>query len=78
MYQGTLAVWSVNGAALNTYWWVYFLIPVPSMLVSLVAYVAGAKDFHITNAGVPELPESDRPSRKELKEQRDLEKKSKK
>ena len=78
MYQGTLAVWSVNGAALNTYWWVYFLIPIPSMLVSLVAYVAGAKNIHITNAGVPELPESDRPSRKELKEQRDLEKKNKK
>lgn len=78
MYQGVLVVGKINGEALNTYWWIYFLIPIPSMLVSLVAYIAGAKNFHITNAGIPELPESDRPSRKELKEQRDLEKKSKK
>ena len=78
MYQGILAVGKINGSALNNFWWVYFLIPVPAMLVSMVAYIAGAKDFHITNAGIPELPESDRPSRKELKEQRELEKKNKK
>ena len=78
MYQGVLAVGRIGGEALNTYWWVYFLIPLPAMLVSTVAYIAGAKDFHITNMGIPELPESDRPSRKELKEQKELEKKNKK
>lgn len=78
MYQGVLAVGTIGGEALNTYWWVYFLIPLPAMLVSTVAYIAGAKDFHITNMGIPELPESDRPSRKELKEQKELEKKNKK
>ena len=77
MYQGVLAVGSINGQALNAYWWVYFLIPIPAMLVSTVAYIAGAKDFHVTNAGVPQFPESDRPSRKELKEQKELEKKGK-
>ena len=78
MYQGVLAVGSIGGTALNAYWWVYFLLPLPAMLVATVAYLAGVKDFHVTNAGIPELPESDRPSRKELKEQRELEKKDKK
>ena len=78
MYQGVLAVGSIGGTALNAYWWVYFLLPLPAMLVATVAYLAGVKDFHVTNAGIPELPESDRPSRKELKEQRELEKKNKK
>ena len=78
MYQGVLAVLKIDGVALNNMWWVYFLITVPAMLVSFVAYIAGAKNFHVTNIGMPELPESDRPSRQELKEQRDLEKKSKK
>ena len=78
MYQGVLAVGNIGGVTLNTYWWAYFLIPVPAMLVSMIAYIAGAKDFHVTNAGIPELPESDRPSRKELREQKELEKKNKK
>jgi len=48
------------------------------MLVATVGYIAGAKDFHMTSMGIPELPESDRPSRRELKEQRELEKKNRK
>ena len=78
MYLGVLAVGHIGEVALNDMWWSYFLITVPAMLVSLVAYIAGAKDFHITNMGIPELPESDRPSRKELREQRELEKKNRK
>ena len=78
MYQGVLAVVTLDGLALNEQWWVYFVITVPAMLVSFVGYIAGAKDFHIAGMGIPELPESDRPSRKELKEQRELEKKSRK
>ncbi len=78
MYQGVLSVGKIGGESLNNMWWAYFLTSIPAMLVSLVAYIAGAKDFHITNMGIPELPESDRPSRKELKEQRELEKKNRK
>ena len=78
MYQGLLATVKVGGITLNGHWWAYFVITVPAMLVSTVAYMAGAKDFHITKMGIPELPESDRPSRQELKEQRELEKKSRK
>ena len=78
MYQGLLATVSVGGVTLNGLWWSYFLIPLPAMLVATLGYIAGAKDFHITKMGIPELPESDRPTRQELREQRKLEKKSRK
>ncbi len=78
MYQGVLATVSVSGTTLNGLWWSYFLITLPAILVSTVAYIAGAKDFHITKMGIPDLPESDRPSKQELREQRALEKKSRK
>lgn len=78
MYQGVLATVSVGGITLNGWWWSYFLIPIPAMLVSTVAYIAGVKDFHITKMGIPDFPESDRPSKKELREQKELEKRSRK
>ena len=78
MYQGLLAKVTVGGLALNNYWWAYLLIPIPAMLISLIGYIAGAKDLHVTGAGMSQYPASDRPSRQELKEQRELEKKSRK
>jgi hypothetical protein len=78
MYQGVLATVSVGGVTLNGIWWSYFVITLPTMLVSTLGYIAGAKDFHITKMGIPDLPESDRPSKQELREQRELEKKSRK
>ncbi len=78
MYQGVLATAQVGGVTLNGLWWSYFLITVPAMVISTLGYIAGVKDFHITKMGIPELPESDRPTRKELKEQKELEKKSRK
>ena len=78
MYQGVLATVSVGGVTMNGLWWSYFLITIPAMLVATVGYIAGAKDFHITKMGIPEYPESDRPSRQELREQRKLEKKNRK
>ena len=78
MYQGVLATVSVGGVTLNGLWWSYFLITIPAMLVATVGYIAGAKDFHITKMGIPEYPESDRPTRQELREQRKLEKKNRK
>ena len=78
MYQGILTVITVNGESLHAMWWVYFLTPIPAMLVTFVAYIAGAKDFHMTKMGIPEFPESDRPTRKELKEQKKLEKENRK
>ncbi|MBR6782489.1 MAG: hypothetical protein IKM33_04755 [Clostridia bacterium] len=78
MYQGVLATVSVGGVTLNGIWWSYFLITVPALLASTLGYIAGAKDFHITKMGIPEFPESDRPTRQELREQRKLEKKNRK
>ena len=78
MYQGVLATVSVGGVTLNGLWWAYFLITIPAMLVATLGYIAGAKDFHLTKMGIPDLPESDRPSKQELREQRELEKKNKK
>ena len=78
MYQGILAVIRIGEQPLNEMWWAYFVITLPAMLVATLGYVAGAKDFHITSMGIPELPASDRPTRQELKEKKELEKKSRK
>ena len=78
MYQGVLATVFVDGTPLNGIWWAYFLITVPALLTSTLGYIAGAKDFHITKMGIPEFPESDRPTKQELKEQKKLEKKNRK
>ncbi len=67
MYQGVLAVFQINGLPLHEFWWVYFVIILPALLISTVGYITGAKDFHITNMGIPELPESDRPTKAERK-----------
>ena len=78
MYMGTLATVKIGEITLNGFWWSYFIITIPAMLVSTVAYIAGVKDFHITKMGIPDLPESDRPSKQELREQRAAEKRSRK
>ncbi len=74
MYQGLLAYVKIGDAELNKFWWVFFLTPLPTLLISFVGYVAGVKDFHITRMGVPELPESDRPTKAERREQKKSEK----
>ena len=78
MYQGVLATVFVGDTPLNGIWWAYFLITVPALLMSTLGYIAGAKDFHITKMGIPEFPESDRPTKQELREQKKLEKKNRK
>lgn len=59
MYSGIL-VNPVAGAPLNSYWWVWFLITVPSMLTCLAAYLMGIKDKKFTGIFNVPLPESDR------------------
>jgi hypothetical protein len=78
MYMGVLADVQMGGEALNEAWWIYLVTPLPAMLVASVAYVMGAKDIHLTNINTPELPASDRPTRQELREKRELDKKSRK
>ena len=70
MYMGILAPVEIGGQAINHTWWVFLLIHLPAMLISLVGYIAGVKDFHLTRMSIPELPASDRPTRQEMKERR--------
>lgn len=74
MYQGVLAVIQVGGLPLNKMWWAYLLLPIPALVASLLGYIAGAKEFRIIKAGLSDLPASDRPTRKEIKDRKDREK----
>lgn len=63
MYYGILAgapVGSVPEARLLNYWWMYFVIIVPAIIVTGVAYYAGTRNFHITKLMEHQYPESDR------------------
>lgn len=60
MYSGILMN-SVGGAALNTYWFLYFLIPLPAVFVSGIAYFLGLHDTKGTSLfNRQAYPESDR------------------
>lgn len=67
MYAGIL-VNEVGGAPMNTYWFTYFLIPLPAILVSGFSYFLGLKDVKWTSFfNRQAYPESDReqPKRKD-------------
>ena len=59
MYTGLLAN-QVNGIALNSYWWMYFLITIPSMITCTVAYLLGLRDKKFTGLFKYQYPASDR------------------
>ncbi len=59
MFTGILAN-SVGGVVLNSQWWVYFLITVPSMVTCAIAYLLGLKDIRFTTLSNVVYPESDR------------------
>ncbi len=63
MYTGLLAnhAW---GNPLNSYWWVYFVITVPSMITCGVAYYLGLRDIKFTSLFDVVYPESDREPKK--------------
>ena len=64
MYTGVLAN-HVGGAALNSYWFMYFLIPLPAILTCGLSYYLGLKDIKFTGLFNHVYPESDRePKRK--------------
>ena len=69
MYTGILAN-SVGGVVLNSCWFMYFLIPLPAIIVSGVAYLLGLHDVKWTSFfNRQELPLSDRDVKQ--KERRD-------
>ena len=59
MYTGVLAN-HVGGAALNSYWFVYFILPLPAILICTIAYNMGLNDIKFTKIFDPITPESDR------------------
>ena len=64
MYTGILSN-HVGGAPLNSYWFVYFLLPIPAMITCGISYYLGLKDIKFTSLFDPIPPESDRdPSKK--------------
>lgn len=46
MYTGLLAI-NVGGVALNAYWFMHFLTPVPALAVCYLGYFLGSRNFKI-------------------------------
>lgn len=63
MYTGLLSL-NVAGSPLNSYAISYFVIMIPSLAVSFLAYMLGSYDKHLTNIFIVKNPEIAR--RKEL------------
>lgn len=59
MYTGVLAN-AVGGVQLNSLWYMYFVILLPSILTCGIAYFLGLKDIKFTSLFNQEYPESDR------------------
>ena len=66
MFTGLLAN-RVGDVPLNSHWWMFFLITIPSMIVCTVAYFFGTKDIKFTGLFKFQYPNSDR----EPKQKRD-------
>ena len=48
MYLGIMAMDYDAGTPLNTAWWMYFIIIIPSILVSTLSYYLGTKQIYFT------------------------------
>lgn len=63
MYMGLLAN-PLFGQPLNSYWFVYFLLPIPALLTSALSYFLGLNDKKFTGLFDYVYPESDREDKK--------------
>lgn len=59
MFVGLLAI-PVGGVPLNSFWWVYFLLPIPAMLLSAITYNLGLRDVKFTSAFSSYVNETER------------------
>ena len=48
MYTGILSYFQIGGMPLNSYWWAYFLITVPALLTTMIAYLMGLHNIKMT------------------------------
>lgn len=69
MYSGLLAI-DVGGAPLNSYFFVYFLIPLPAVLICTLSYFFGMKNYHLTKLLISETPEEAEIKREKKKRDR--------
>lgn len=78
-YQGLLAYIPIGteivdgvevAVNLNAAWWVYFLLPIPAMMISTWGYLMGKGEVLLTKLTVPDLPASDRPTKQEKRDAR--------
>ena len=67
MFTGLLAN-HVGDVPLNSFWWVYFLIILPSLLCCTVAYLLGTKDKKFTGVFKFQYPASDREPKRKKKD----------
>jgi len=59
MFTGLLSN-HIGAVSLGSHWFVYFLIPLPAILVCGIAYYLGLRDVKFTSLFDPIVPESDR------------------
>jgi hypothetical protein len=48
MYLGLITSIKISGEMLNAFWWTYFLMTIPAMLTSFIAYYLGFKNKKFT------------------------------
>jgi len=63
MYYGLM---TAIGIGPNSFWWAYFVIVLPAVLVGGVAYILGTMNAHLTKMMEPLYPESDREPKKKF------------
>ena len=63
MYYGLM---TAIGIGPNSFWWAYFVIVIPAVLVGGVAYILGTMNAHLTKMMEPLYPESDREPKKKF------------
>ncbi len=64
MYYGLMSALTVGGQQLFVYWWSYYIIIIPAILVGGLGYFLGTKNAHFTKLMEPLYPESDREPKK--------------
>lgn len=75
-YQGVLAYITIGvdaageAIALNSAWWVYYLLPIPAIITSALGYLMGKAGILLTKLTVPDLPASDRPTKQEQRDRK--------
>ena len=57
MYTAIMSVIKIGGSAINTQWWAYFAIIIPSLIASTLAYGLGSREIHFTKLLLPMTPE---------------------